>query len=104
MFDFKKFSSIETVKTRMLYGLRLLSTDIEWVGLNKVDGSNFQIATDGEGNIRFGRRSAYLSDNELNFGGLDTILKEDLCFDKSLQIIKRLKRPLIFFGEIFGVS
>ena len=102
MFSFKKFSDIETVNTRMLYNLQCLDKCIEWVGLNKIDGSNFQIATDGKGSIKFGKRSSYLGDDNLNFGGLETILKEDFGFNSLLGCIEKSERPLIFFGEIYG--
>jgi|ERR1712110_375072 len=74
-----------------------------WIATEKLHGSNFSIYTDGTV-IEYGRRNAFLSENE-NFHGGAQLFKSkysDCVKQIAAQLITEDVKYIIIYGELFG--
>lgn len=96
---FIKYSSIENHYQEGFLE-RCPEGQIYWCVTEKIHGSNFQVYYDGE-NLLIGSRNRFLNATD-KFNGLQDIIKElepniKACYDELV-----VKKPLTFYGEIYG--
>lgn len=100
--NFRKYSDIEnTFNTAFIDAIRetVGTGKIRWVVMEKIHGANFQVCYDETG-FHCGKRTSYM-DSEVNFYNFTDALPE--AIERKLkEIYEDIKKPVRFFGELFG--
>jgi len=109
MFDpeFEKYPSIDnTYRTATINRIKNYGIDYgDWVVLNKVNGTNFTITTDGEG-ILCSKKTSFIDKTDGGFNGYQKVV-EDLVLNGLLDAAKELLdiyggKEVSFCGELAG--
>lgn len=101
----KRIKSITKINNNSKkYDIEVNNTHIFFANNILVHNSNFQVAIDNSGEVKYGKRSSFLG-NDSNFYNFQEALKED-CVKKFIEDMKKYCYGhcvnLVIFGEIFG--
>ena len=105
--EFKKFNSIENVeRQKFMDAILMQGITCPWVVTEKIHGANFSMTYNGEGDIRCGRRSAFIEEDEKFYDYKPVKLRYAESMVNLFTFLEEEKgcKVITVYGELYGGS